>query len=209
MNYAFAGPSIGTSSTSSPSESCGGSTYTLRPASSQSDAAGYNCEDVHNLAKASRERCGAAQHVDAFRPENPPVSSARSATTGNKPGIDYIRRAQERIKNQQPTRRPRLQDLVDKQAEDLAATISLSIYDPKPCDDGFSFSDSHFPEKLTKDDTDMIPIKSRSRMMWSSGWDNVLGHSETEAAGWVVHAPRAVKPSAVRILELGVGEHSS
>lgn len=89
----------------------------------------------------------------------------------------------------------------------------MSIYDPKPCDDSVSFSfDPHFPEKLTKDDTDMILIRPRSWMMWSSGWDNVLGHSETEAAGWVVHAPRAVKPlevSAARILELGVEGHSS
>lgn len=127
MNYAFAGSSIGTGSISSPSESCGGSTYTSSPASSQSDAAGYNCEGVHNLAKASRERRGAAQHVDAVRPENPPVSSASSATTEHKPATDYIRQAQERIKKQQPTRRPRLQDLVDKQAEDLAAIIIVDL----------------------------------------------------------------------------------
>lgn len=215
MNYPFTGPSIGTSSTSSLSESRG-SIYTFSSVpSSQSNTSGYSYEGAHNLAKAARDRCGAAQYDDAFRPESPSISSASSATTRYKPGMDYIRRAQERIKNQQPTRRPRLQDLVDKQAEDLAATISSSMYDPRPCEDDFSFSfDPHFPEeleKLTKDDTDMmmsLPMRPGSWMRWSSGWDNVLGDTET---GRVVHAPHAVKPkvSAVRILELGVGGHSS
>jgi len=182
-----------------------------------SNATGYSYEGTHSLAKAARERC-AVQHT-VSGPEHPTNTSSPSSVKHDL-GIDYVRRAQERIKAQQPIRRPRFQDLVDKQAEELATTISLSTSDSTSCDDSFSFSfDPHFPEELERltDNTEfgdmmMADCSFRpSSRMWDKGWDDLLKDTETEApASWIVHAPRAIKPvNAAEMFELLAGGTSS
>ncbi|KIK68761.1 hypothetical protein GYMLUDRAFT_256420 [Collybiopsis luxurians FD-317 M1] len=154
----------------------------------------YSYKSVHKHAIAAR-----ARHVAL----NTCIGSSTGSCEPNTQDC-YIRRAQERIKRQQPAQRPRLEDTIDVEAQNLATAISsrsasCSTSSSKDSEE-FSFSfDPHFPEdmqELTKFEGLSISEVSLRDLLpprWSSGWDDLLEDLSADDVP-IVHAPRAVRP---------------
>ncbi|KAF9077339.1 hypothetical protein BDP27DRAFT_1442019 [Rhodocollybia butyracea] len=192
--------------------------------STWSRSIGYSYDNAHSLAMAAREKhCKRLATVPVSNQEHSIPTAAHVLATPthdhlhtaapSEPKITeyYIRRAQERIKRQQPVRRPRFQDLVDKEAEELAAAIAAS----------YELEILRLPDQdeleCTEADVELQDLSSSAgsafpylpafrglespRPKWSSGWDSVLDEEPADAE-FIVHAPRAIRPiKTVEMLE--------
>ncbi|KAF5386462.1 hypothetical protein D9757_005905 [Collybiopsis confluens] len=183
---------------------------------------GYSDEIVYETANDARAKQPTSQN--SFSGTSPKSQDSGSVLNQSRPA-DYccIRRAQERIKRQQPDKRPRFDDWVDYEAERLAEAISASCAafvckteeeEEEEWEEEFRFSsDPHFPEEmqeLTKFEGLSIvevPVLACDQPSWSSGWNHVLDDCESGDECLpvpAIHAPRAVRPvtQVVRDFEL-------
>ncbi|KAJ4000683.1 hypothetical protein F5050DRAFT_1803879 [Lentinula boryana] len=183
----------------------------------------YGMKEKHSTAMSGSNHDIA---TDAIPVPTKPNNFRDCASGEHRPEDYYIRRAQERIARQRPDRRPRLKDLMDKQAEDLVTAISLSFISTPPCEDGPRASAVPCVPNELKTLTDYVNNFNNgllsslaqtpsSQPRWSSGWDDVFNNPDPDLAAQeaesklVIHAPRAVRSiKVVELLELLVEENS-
>ncbi|KAJ3727358.1 hypothetical protein DFJ43DRAFT_1156982 [Lentinula guzmanii] len=191
------------------------------------------CDRPYRFAQGMKEKHPTAMSgsshdaaTDAILVPTKPNNFRDCASGEDRPESYYIRRAQERIARQRPDRRPRLKDLMEKQAEDLVNAITLSFISTPPCEDGPRSSAAPCVPNELKTLTNYVNNVNNgllssltqapsSQPRWSSGWDDVLNSPDPELAAQkaesklVIHAPQAVRSiKVVELLELLVEENS-
>ncbi|KAJ3742573.1 hypothetical protein DFH05DRAFT_1571865 [Lentinula detonsa] len=191
------------------------------------------CDKPYRFAQEMKEKHSTAMSgsshdaaTDAIPVPPKPNNFRDCASSEHRPEDYYIRRAQERIARQRPDRRPRLKDLMDKQAEDLVNAISLSFISTPPCEDGPRSSAAPCVPNELKTLTDYVNNFNNGLLSslaqapsaqprWSSGWNDVFNSPDPELAAQkaesklVIHAPQAVRSiKVVELLELLAEENS-